>query len=176
MPSALTDFERWIKDQAYMKRLKNYCVVNPNQVMAKGSNKKQIKQFWKAGPVHMASAAYVKLAEGLLDSLESLTFVRPTTTPEDAEEHAAGPSAAQHSPAAAASTQQDRRKHWVKYDDALVHRYYNQDGLRGHSAPRGNPWQGRGGHSLNRGHRGQRGPRGHRGASRGHRGRGYRPY
>jgi hypothetical protein len=77
MTGALTDFERWIKDQAYMKRLKNYCVINPNQVMAKGSNKKQIKQFWKAGPVHMASAGYAKLAEGLLDSLDFHTPYQP---------------------------------------------------------------------------------------------------
>jgi hypothetical protein len=56
MTSALADFERWIKDQTYMKWLRNYCVLNPNQILPKGSNRKQIKHFWRAGPVNMTSA------------------------------------------------------------------------------------------------------------------------
>jgi hypothetical protein len=54
---ALAQIQEWMDYQAYMKRIRNFAVLNPTSLLDDGdANKataKRIKQLWSAGPVHM---------------------------------------------------------------------------------------------------------------------------
>jgi hypothetical protein len=62
------DIETWMDDQSYLKRIRNYCVLNPNTILTPDSDKltkkdkMTFKQFWNADPVHMTGTGYEYLA------------------------------------------------------------------------------------------------------------------
>jgi hypothetical protein len=70
----------WIDDQSYLKRIRNFMVVNPNLVIAPDNaykkDAKTFKMYWKNGPVHMSSTGYEKLAQGILEELATGNFSR----------------------------------------------------------------------------------------------------
>jgi hypothetical protein len=58
----LAKIEEWIDDQAYLKRIRNFCVLNPTKLLDTGDlNKamaKRLVQFWTGGPVLMTVTGY----------------------------------------------------------------------------------------------------------------------
>jgi hypothetical protein len=60
--------ETWIDDQAFLKRIRNFHVVNPNDVITPdGLTKKDtraFKMYWRSVLVHMTSVGYEKLVRG----------------------------------------------------------------------------------------------------------------
>jgi hypothetical protein len=62
LSEGLASLETWIDDQSYLKRIRNFIVVNPNMIIAPDSmNKlktKTFKLYWKSGPIHMTPMGY----------------------------------------------------------------------------------------------------------------------
>jgi hypothetical protein len=86
LSEGLDSLQTWIDDQSYLKRIRNFIVVNPNLIIAPDSvNKMETKTFklyWKSGPIHMSTIGYKKLAAGLLEEMSSATFSRSASTAE----------------------------------------------------------------------------------------------
>jgi hypothetical protein len=171
MANALVETEGWLRDQAYMKRIKNYVVMCPNRLLGlQGSTMptaNTLGRLWQDNPVHMTGAGYQQLAEDLLEALVGAKFTRPVEPQAVSSvylEHKGGWPMSQHT---------DKRKAWVKQDDVLAQRGISEDIPQG--SRRGGHYRGHRGH--NRG--GGRGFRGHKGAGgrmKGARGGKYRPY
>jgi hypothetical protein len=72
--------------ESYLKRIRNFIVVNPNMVIAPDSvNKletKTFKLYCKSGPIHMTTIGYKKLAVGIPQEIASTTFSRSASTAE----------------------------------------------------------------------------------------------
>jgi hypothetical protein len=83
MGQALLDMEKWLHDLSYMKRIKNFHVVNPNALlMPDGDNRKKVakamKKMWHGNSVHLVPDGYKMLAESLIEELqEAREFIRP---------------------------------------------------------------------------------------------------
>jgi hypothetical protein len=132
MGTLLNKAEKWLRDLSYMKRIRNYLVVNPSSILAVKSSivksAKSVSKFWKKSPVHMTPDGYQLLADSILEDIPDMAFIRPETT-EVAEETAQSPvPAPPTTPApvprgtARYSGKFDSRKEWVRPDDAIVHR------------------------------------------------------
>jgi hypothetical protein len=182
MGTALNDIEKWLRDLSYMKRIRNYLVVNPNSMPAVKSSivksAKSVSKFWKKSPVHMTPEGYQLLADSILEDIPDMAFIRPEMT-EAAEVTEQSPEPAPPPVLAPAprgtarlSSKVDSRKEWVRSDDAIVHRadskHWNrgrgsyrargQEGQRPHMGPvRGRgEFRGKSSHWDTRGNRGGR--------------------
>jgi hypothetical protein len=79
---ALANIDKWIWDLAYMKRIHNFVVISPKDLLSKGcktmKDVKVLHSLWKtADTVHLRPAGYERMAEAILDGLENTEFVRP---------------------------------------------------------------------------------------------------
>jgi hypothetical protein len=98
MATGLANLETWLDDQAYLKRIRNFVVINPNNYFTSDtdgvtkSDTKAFKLLWRDGPVHMVDAGYQKLAKNILDALPEVTFSRSYSS----EEKPATPGNVQH--------------------------------------------------------------------------------
>jgi hypothetical protein len=166
MGKAMIDLEKWLHDLSYMKRIKNFHVLNPNAMLMPedgGSCKKvakAMKKMWHGSSVHLVPEGYQMLAEALVEELQEAQFTRPADSEDDTPGTSNGQVAAAAPPRVNKSHSGDHRKSWVKKDDAIVHRSND-------SSSRGRGWRGHGGHRGHGGKRGHRGQRGHQGPYRG---------
>jgi hypothetical protein len=145
MGEAIGEIKEWISDFAFTRRIRNFAVLCPNNLLQDGNNLeeagKKIRGYWSAGPVHMNAEGYAALAVNLLNKTLEVKSLRPT----EAAGAARGPTVI---PDRAAM-----RKKWVTSNDSAVHRNYEDgNGSGGHRGQRG----GRGGRFF-RGRRGGRG-------------------
>jgi hypothetical protein len=163
LSEGLDSLHTWIDDQSYLKRIRNFIVVNPNLIIAPDSvNKMETKTFklyWKSGPIHMAPIGYEKLAKGLLEEMSSATYSRAASTAEKAA--AADPATPRgcgrgRGRARGHIDWSTKRKDWVSNDDIVAHRNYTNSrggrggmvrggGGRGRGASIRGQWRGRGG-------------------------------
>jgi hypothetical protein len=158
LASGLDNLETWLDDLTYLKRIRNFCVINPNNYFIPDTegvtrqDTRSFKLYWKDGPVHMTGTGYNKLAQSIVDSLQEVTFKRaysssdsstqkPSSTPRPAGGRGRG-----KFPVDWAARRQD----WVNHSDTVVHRAHSETprggrgamrGQRGRGAPRG-PWRG----------------------------------
>jgi hypothetical protein len=142
LSEGLATLETWIDDQAFLKRIRNFLVLNPNLIIAPDHAQKKdartFKAYWKDGPVHMASAGYEKLAAGIVEELASATFSRPVNT--ELIEATGKSEAARGRGIGRGRGQIDlstRRQNWVCSNDAVVHRTYSEERGRGSGRGRG---------------------------------------
>jgi hypothetical protein len=159
LTEGLSNLETWMDDQAYLKRIRNFMVFNPNDFFSPDNDtitKKDArvyKQCWKAGPVHMTSVGYEKMAASLLEALIEGTFSRSGPAA-PAATSTSTPSSSSHNrwpPPAGGQRKFDwskRRQAWVLGSDAVAHRNYNDGngGSRGRGRG-GGKWRGHGGQS-----------------------------
>jgi hypothetical protein len=144
MGEAIGEIKEWISDFAFTRRIRNFAVLCPNNLLQDGNNLeeagKKIRGYWSAGPVHMNTEGYAALAVNLLNNTLEIKLSRPT----EAAGAARGP--------AVIPDRAAMRQKWVTSNDSAVHRNY-EDGDRagGHRGQRG----GRGGRIF-RGGRGGR--------------------
>jgi hypothetical protein len=141
----LSTIETWINDQAYLKRVKNFHVVNPNDVITPvGSTKKDMptfKTYWHAGPVHMTSTGYDKLVRGIVEEVAGATYKRSETQPP-----LASPQPPQIRGQGSIQGRLDlasRRQGWVSGNDTVAHHNYGEQ-KRGAGGSRDNRGQWRG--------------------------------
>jgi hypothetical protein len=82
MVAGLANLETWTDDQAYLKRIRNFLVFNPNDFLSPDdapvtrSDTRLYKICWNAGPVHMLPVGYEKLANSMLESVTEGIFSR----------------------------------------------------------------------------------------------------
>jgi hypothetical protein len=82
MVAGLANLETWSDDQAYLKRIRNFLVFNPNDFLSPDDapvTKRYAKLYklcWNAGPVHMSPMGYEKLATSLLETVAEGNFSR----------------------------------------------------------------------------------------------------
>jgi hypothetical protein len=82
LASGLDSLETWLDDQAYLKRIRNFCVINPNFFTPEdeGSPRKvymkSFKMLLRDDPVHISCTGYTKLAQCIVDSIPDITFSR----------------------------------------------------------------------------------------------------
>jgi hypothetical protein len=147
LSEGLSTIETWIDDQVYLKRIRNFHVVNPNDIITPdGSTKRDtrtFKTYWRAGPVHMTCTGYDRLAKGILEDVASATFKRsdpqpPSTNPQPPPIRGRGRARGRIDLSC-------RRQGWVSGNDTVAHRNYTEQ-TRGAGGSRGNrgQWRGRG--------------------------------
>jgi hypothetical protein len=182
LTSALENLFKWIKEMAYMKRIKNYYVLCPNATLADGvTSKKEAKmvaKYWKADPVHMSKDGYKRLALGIIEDLVDIEFERPVDEDEDKQQPSRSTPLGGQPRGRGTGRERglvdraDSRRDWVSKNDAVVHRNYGHEegrhprgagGRRGNFGGRGGSWK------SNRGYRGSYS----RGRGRSHK---FRPY
>jgi hypothetical protein len=150
MATGLANLETWLDDQAYLKRIRNFVVINPNNFFTSDtdgvtkSDTKAFKLLWRDGPVHMVDAGYQKLAKNILEALPEVTFSRSYSNEEK--------------PATSGSSQQARpprgrgrgcvdwaarRQSWVTSSDTVAHRTAPHGSEAGSSNSRGRGTGGR---------------------------------
>jgi hypothetical protein len=142
----LSEVRRSPKDLIFGKKLRNFKILDPLNLMYGGGEGRK-KGCWNPlDPIHPSAAGYDALVQGLMSTYVETSFNRQYTP------QRGGGGDGHH-----------RRQSWVAEDDMTAHRNYNE---RGRGRGRGNVvnWRGRGRGSL-RGGRG--GGRGGRGGSRG---------
>jgi hypothetical protein len=145
---ALSNIGEWLQDLAFARRIRNFVVMCPTQVMQQGDGQRR-GSFWTEGPVHMNREDYRFLGAALLERFADVKLSRKVEKKTTAGEN--------RIPIDYAAT----REAWVGGNNSAVKRQYDdQDGAAGGS-------RGRGG--GNGGYRGGRG----RGGFRSWRGRGF---
>jgi hypothetical protein len=152
MGEALINIRSWLRGLAFTRRIRNFAVICPNELLvSKDSVKagiKQLKKYWKSDPVHMTELGYEHLAKLLLDQImetelsRKLEKTEASTSNVEADKSVVDWSA--------------RLSAWVMRNDSSVHRQYGAEDrgrttwFRGRSYSRG--WRGqRGGRGGNRG-------------------------
>jgi hypothetical protein len=136
---AMGNMAEWLQDMAYTRRIRNFVVVNPNDLMRAGSTP---VNFWAEGPVHMNAQGYTALSAALVDHAAIMKLSRKT----EMKPPVGGPSGVDR-----AAT----RPSWVSGNDSAVHRNYDDVTRGGGGRGRGSgPYRGRG---RGRGHPGWRG-------------------
>jgi hypothetical protein len=151
---ALSNIGEWLQDLAFTRRIHNFAVMCPTDVMQRADQQRK-GNFWAEGPVHMTKDGYRFLANALLERFADVKLCRKV----DSKPPVAVAASSQKRPDMAAM-----RKSWVGDNDSSVHRRYdtNMEDSRGNqSGQRG--WRG-----------GRRGWKGNRGGSRGGRFSGYK--
>jgi hypothetical protein len=146
----------WLRGLAFTRRIRNFTVIDPNEVIQTKDNvlkaAKQVKKFWKADPVHMSEEGYRVLGKNMLERILEADLSRRT----DKED-------GQSTGGRKMVDWAERRSAWVSKNDSQVHRRYDMEagpsGFRGGQRGGRGGWAGRArGHYKTRG--GQRGNRG----------------
>jgi hypothetical protein len=136
LTEGLANLETWIDDQAYLKRIRNFMVYNPNDFLSPDDtavtkkDTKLYKMCWREGPVHMTSFGYERMATALTEAIMEGQFSR--TGPATAAP-AGGSTAANPRPESRSTSNtkkidwSQRRQAWVTGSDTVVHRQYNEN-------------------------------------------------
>jgi hypothetical protein len=137
----LTEMRKWLGDICFFKRIRNFRVWCPNELLHECAGK-AVQSYWAGNPVHMNNDGYRVLSVAMLEALKDDLPRRPYTEPQQAT--AAPP----------------KRQSWVSRDDTIAGRSYNTGHrpARGHGWSRGKP--GVFGRGRRGGLNGGRGPRG----------------
>jgi hypothetical protein len=126
---AMGNMAEWLQDMAYTRRIRNFAVVNANDLMRAGSTP---VNFWTEGPVHMNAQGYTALSAALVDHAAAMKLSRKT----DMKPPVGGPCGVDR-----AATRQS----WVSGNDSAVHRNYDDANRGGGGRGRGSgPYRGRG--------------------------------
>jgi hypothetical protein len=76
MGEKLAEYESWLKDIAFFKRIRNVRVLNPNihLIMEESikSASKRIVQYWDQDPVHMTASGYKVVAAAVIEMLDEM--------------------------------------------------------------------------------------------------------
>jgi hypothetical protein len=135
---ALSNIGEWLQDLAFTRRIRNFAVMCPTDVMQRADQQRK-GNFWAEGPVHMTNDGYRFLANALLERFADVKLCRKVDS----------------KPPPAATWSQ--RKPWRRGES---HRRYDTDSGRGYLGGQ-KGWRG-----SHRGWKGYRGG-GDRGGGRG---------
>jgi hypothetical protein len=116
---ALANMDKWIRDLAYMKRVQNFSVISPKDLLSKGcktmKDVKVLHSLWKtADTVHLRPAGYERMAEAILDDLDNIEYVRP---PVETVEVTPSSSTSSVRGSVRSKAEADRRLLWVSKSD-----------------------------------------------------------
>jgi hypothetical protein len=163
LADGLGKIETWTDDQAYLKRIRNFLVYNPNDFLSPDEDSvtkkdtKFYKMCWNAGPVHMSTFGYEKLAIAIIEAIADGNFSRTQSkTPTEPRGGSATSTSVQRPQARGGQRKVDwslHRQSWVSGSDTVAHRNYNAGMSRGNRG--GGKWRGRGGFFRGRGGRGR---------------------
>jgi hypothetical protein len=140
--AALGNIKEWLQDFAFTRRIRNFAVLCPTEVMQREEQQRS-GCFWTQGPVHMNTEGYRFLGAALLERFADVKLSRKVEPKGPSNNN-------QRLPDRAAT-----RMSWVGGNDSAVHRVYDQlpqGGDQRGGARGGNRGRGRGG-----GYRGWRG-------------------
>jgi hypothetical protein len=111
MGERLTEYESWLKDISFFKRIRNVKIFNPNIHLIMDERIKsassRIAGYWWSGPVHMNIEGYRVVAEALGELVEECSTGITTAT-------SGGTSAM------GGGDKRCRRESWISNDDAVV--------------------------------------------------------
>jgi hypothetical protein len=144
MGTALGEMSEWLRDLAFTRRVRNFIVMCPNEILGdEGSIKagtRRVTAFWKDGPVHLTQEGYSALAtSNLARKVDTDKQVMSYATKQRLEDRTV------------------RRQNWITSNDSSVQRRYEAEEERPQWPQRG---------------RGRGGRRGGGGGRKSHRGRG----
>jgi hypothetical protein len=127
---SLTDICSWLSAMAFTRRIRNFTVINPVQLLGPEddivASALAVSQYYKDDPVHLSVAGYTDLCNQLVEKMTSTTLKRvkmegaKTNKQEDKQIDWAA-----------------RRSKWVMENDSSVHRADTSNN-------RGRPFRGRG--------------------------------
>jgi hypothetical protein len=113
MGEQLTEYESWLKDIAFFKRIRNVKVFNPNIHLIMDerikSASKRIAGYWGADPVHMCMEGYRVVAEALEELVDDCDTVARAIN-SDIDKSSGG------------GEKRGRRESWISNDDAVANR------------------------------------------------------
>jgi hypothetical protein len=164
MGERLSEYESWLKDIAFFKRIRHVKVFNPNIHLIMDERikaaSKRIASYWGTDPVHMCTDGYRVVAEALVELAEECD----TGTRAAATGTVTGTDTG-NAPSSRGVTRA-RRESWICNDDAVASRApdpkkWKGEEKRGGWRGRARSWRGRGGWGGGRGRawRGFRGAR-----------------
>jgi hypothetical protein len=118
MGEALINIKSWLRGLAFTRRIKNFAVICPNELLISENSVKagmnQMKKYWKSDPVHMTELGYEDLARLLLEQIMETELSRKlekeANSATEADKKVVDWSA--------------RRSDWVIKNDSSVHRQY----------------------------------------------------
>jgi hypothetical protein len=131
----LGNLRDWTKALSFTKRIRNFKVVCPNEILGLDLNdsneESHADEFWDTDPVHLNHYGYETVADGILSTITDATFNRADTgaLPKD-------------------TMPIERRQSWVMADEAVATRTDARGSWRGgrnRPQSRGRSWRGRGG-------------------------------
>jgi hypothetical protein len=151
LSEGLSVLETWIDDQAFLKRIRNFHVVNPNDIITPdGLTKKDtraFKMYWRSGPVHMTTVGYEKLGKGIVEEATNAVFKR-ADAPASTTNIQRPPITRGRARGRGSVDLSTRRQGWITNSDTVAHRSYHDNNSstsqnRGQRGQRGH-WRGRG--------------------------------
>jgi hypothetical protein len=162
LSEGLATIETWIDDQCYLKRIRNFHVINPNLLITPDgiskSDTKTFKMYWKAGPVHMTALGYEKLSKSIVEELASAEFKRAESNTASAGAQPKQPPRGRGHGRRAGRGRIDlttQRQKWITNSDTVAHRNYDTPN-RGQERGRQGHWRGRGHFSRGGGYYGKK--------------------
>jgi hypothetical protein len=130
----LGEVKEWMGGLAFTRRLRNYAVICPNELLKQedvSTSAAKFGEYWASDPVHMSKDGYQDLAKKLLERMLEVELKRPTGKKEE--------------PAKKMFDWAASRSDWVNRNDTAVHRRDTEDrGSRGRGGWRGGRGRGRG--------------------------------
>jgi hypothetical protein len=130
----LGEVKEWMGGLAFTRRLRNYAVICPNELLKQedvSTSAAKFGEYWASDPVHMSKDGYQDLAKKLLERMLEVELKRPTGKKEE--------------PAKKMFDWAASRSDWVNRNDTAVHRRDTEDRVsRGRGGWRGGRGRGRG--------------------------------
>jgi hypothetical protein len=130
----LGEVKEWMGGLAFTRRLRNYAVICPNELLKQedvSTSAARFGEYWASDPVHMSKEGYQDLAKKLLERMLEVELKRPTGKKEE--------------PAKKMFDWAASRSDWVNRNDTAVHRRDTEvRGSRGQGGWRGGRGRGRG--------------------------------
>jgi hypothetical protein len=130
----LGEVKDWMGGLAFTRRLRNYAVICPNELLKQEDVSKSAAifgEYWASDPVHMSKEGYQDLAKKLLERMVEAELKRPTGKKVEAAKSTFDWAAS--------------RSDWVNRNDTAVHRIDTDGGnRRGRGGWRGGRGRGRG--------------------------------
>jgi hypothetical protein len=130
----LGEVKEWMGGLAFTRRLRNYAVICPNELLKQedvSTSAARFGEYWASDPVHMSKEGYHDLAKKLLERMLEVELKRPTGKKEESAKKMFDWAAS--------------RSDWVNKNDTAVHRRDTEDrGSRGRGGWRGGRGRGRG--------------------------------
>jgi hypothetical protein len=142
---SLINISMWLNDVVYLKRIRNFEIVCPNELLHRDETPKKaarrLYKYWSQDSVHMNNDGYTALAAALSETAWDLNPRRPSTGAITSQPGSStGPGSSSGSGPMLAKLNRgasSRRQSWVSADDAIAEQYQQRGGLRG---SRGRPW------------------------------------